>query len=99
VTTKRKPIRRPARRQITPEAILAFKKMQRAISDDVWWKHHSDLVDALGLPPWEWPAFEDPTEQCPYPAGCVAARDWHQRRAARPHAFELYAELLEAASK
>jgi hypothetical protein len=86
MTTKRTPINREARRQITPGAIEAFQKMEklrgqckcstgsdRCDACDEWWKQHSILHGEVGAKPWEWPCFEDPDDTNPYPAGCHAA--------------------------
>ena len=62
-----------------------------------WWLAHKVLHDALGLQPWQWPAFEYPDAVCPYPDGCEAAKHWQRRRDERPEAFELYEALVEAA--
>jgi len=67
--------------------------MEGASTDDEWWAAHSILHDQLGLPPWEWRAFEYPDAECPYPAGCEAAKQWHARHKTRPHAFALYEQL------
>jgi hypothetical protein len=71
--------------------------MQAAETDEDWTEAHGRLHSALGLPPWEWPAIEYPDAVCPYPAGCHAAIEWHKRRKERPHAFALFAALVEAA--
>ena len=97
MTTKRKPIWRPARRKISPEAVDAFRRMQRAISDKVRQQHYNRLHDLLGARPWEWPCIEDPNEPCPYEPGTEAARHWKQERDRKPEAFALFAALLEAA--
>ena len=83
--------------RITPDAVEAFKRMEAAATDEEWTAAHSDLLDELKLPPWEFPAIEYPDEECPYPAGCHAAEHWQKRRDERPHAFELYRELQQAA--
>ena len=85
--------------QISPEAVGAFKRMEAAKTSDEWWAAHSILHDELKLKPWEWPAFEVPGADCPYPAGTHAARYWADTRARRPEAFELYRALLEAAAR
>jgi hypothetical protein len=63
-----------------------------------WWSAHNRLHDLLGLFPHEWPAFEYPDAECPYPPDCFAAAQWHKRRAERPAAFALYRELKKAAA-
>ena len=55
------------------------------------------LHDELNPKPWEWPVFEYPDADCPFPPGCEGARRWHEDRARRPEAFELYRELVAAA--
>jgi hypothetical protein len=99
VSTKRIPLRRDLRRQVTPAAIAAFARMEAATTDDEWWAAHAVLHAELGLKPWQWPAFEYPDEPCPYPAFSVAAKKWRSDRAERPEAFELYRALIEAAGK
>jgi hypothetical protein len=66
-----------------------------------WWDLHERLHNMLDLPICQWPAFEHPDAQCPYPAGCYAAEDWHKRRASieRAAALELYAALKKAAEE
>ena len=91
---KRVPKARP--HPITPGVVEAFRKMQASTSDDEWWEHHGTLYRELKLPPWEWPAFEDPNWVNPYPAGCFAALHWQQIRDERPHAFQLYHDLVKA---
>ena len=62
---------RPPRAKITPEALEAFRTMQRlerrcTCEDDdgecpacqEWWQQHSILHDELRLKPWQWPAYE-----------------------------------------
>ena len=83
--------------KITPAVVDAFRAMESAEDDDAWWKAHSVLHRALNLPLWEWPAFEYPDAECPYPPGCHAEKHWHRKRAERPHAFELYHALKAAA--
>ena len=97
MATKRTPLNRGPRHRITPEAVEAFRAMQAADTDEEWTEAHGRLHDALGLPPWEWYAIEDPAWRCPYPAGSWAAIKWHADRKARPHAFALFAALVEAA--
>jgi len=48
-----------------------------------WWSLHSDLCDALGSKPWEWPRVEDPDAQNPYPPGCNAHLTWEPNRRAQ----------------
>ena len=95
--TKRQPKIRRTHRVITDAAIAAFRRMEDADTDDEWWEAHSVLHKELYLPPWEWPAFEYPDEECPYPVGSYAAKHWQQCRDNRPQAFELYDELMKAA--
>ena len=64
-----------------------------------WWDNHNLLHRALRLPPWQWPQYKSPGDECPYPAGCYAANHWHRRRAENPERFELYAALQAAADK
>jgi hypothetical protein len=80
---------------VTPGAY--FKRPPRCAGCDAWWADHSVLHRALKLPPWQWPAFEEPDAACPYPAGCFAAGQWHRRRAEHPERFELHAALKVAA--
>jgi hypothetical protein len=94
---KRKPKTRIP--QITPAALEAFKRMEAAKTDDEWWAAHSILHKELGLPPWEWPAFEIPGAECPYPAGSHPAQHWADTRARRPQAFELYRALARSAQR
>jgi hypothetical protein len=109
--SKRTPINRETRRQITPVAIEAFKRMEqlrtqcgcllmkhgrRCSACDEWWKQHSILHDEVGAKPWEWPAFLDPDDTNPYPPVSQAAREWEKERAQRPEAFELFELLWEA---
>ena len=82
--------------RFTVEVLDAFLTMQATTTDDAWWAAHAILHRGLGLPPWEWPAFEYPDAKCPYPADSNAAKWWHQRRAGRPQAFALYQELKAA---
>jgi hypothetical protein len=111
MTTVRHPVRPLRRMRITPEIIRAFKEMESTrgrctctpgkegdcAACEQWWSAHSVLHSALGLRPWQWPAFEYPDAVCPYPDGCEAAKHWQRRRDERPEAFELYAALTEAA--
>ena len=99
MATKRTPINRPARRQITPAAVAAFRAMQAATTAEAYWDAHSVLHRELGLKPWHWPAIEHPDDQCPYPAGSTAAAEWQRRRDARPEAFALFEALAEAAAE
>ena len=88
--------------RITPVAIEAFRRMELARhygENEEWWAAHNMLHDELGLPPWEWPCFEYPDAQCPYPTGCWAAEHWHKTRAERPEAFALYKTLRTLARK
>lgn len=97
--TRRTPINRPQRMRFTPEAIAAFRRMQRAnhdVTTDEWWAAHNALAAALRSKPWEWPVVLVPDEPCPFPANCHAEREWHRRREQRPEAFALFAELTEA---
>ena len=84
-------------RVFTPEAIAAFKRMEAAETDREWWDAHAVLWHEVGAKVWEWPCFEDPRDECPYPPGCEAARRWHEMRARWPERFELYYQLVEAA--
>jgi len=98
MTTRRTPINRPVRMKITAEAVEAFRKMEVATTGDEWWAAHNELHDAMQLSPRQWPAFEYPDAECPYPAGSEAARHWQSNRDRRP-AFELYEELKKAAQR
>ena len=76
MTTKRTPINRPPRPRVTPEALEAFRTMQRLeqrctcknADDDncpacvQWAEHHAILHSELGLAPWQWPAYEHPDD-------------------------------------
>ena len=73
--------------------------MEAATTDDAWAAAHSDLHRALRLRPWQWPAVEYPDAECPYPAGCAAAKNWQRRRDERPEAFALYRALRDAAAQ
>jgi hypothetical protein len=66
-----------------------------------WWDLHERLHNLLDLPVSQWPAFQHPDAQCPYPANCYAAEQWHKRRASieRAAAFELYGMLKKAAEE
>jgi hypothetical protein len=109
--TKRTPIHRDTRQQITPAAVEAFREMEklrtqcgcllmkqgrRCSACGEWWKQHSILHDAVGAKPWQWPCFLDPDDDNPYPAGSPAAAEWDKERAQRPEAFELFGLLWEA---
>jgi hypothetical protein len=87
--TKRTPIHRDTRQQITPAAVEAFREMEklrtqcgcllmkqgrRCSACGEWWKQHSILHDAVGAKPWQWPCFLDPDDDNPYPAGSPARR-------------------------
>ena len=63
-----------------------------------WWAAHHILHAELGLFPHQWPAFEYPDDECPFPAGCFAAEQWKRDRDRRPEAFELYRVLKKAAA-
>ena len=39
-----------------------------------WWKLNSLLVDELHLMPWQWPAYENPEAESPYPEGSEARK-------------------------
>jgi hypothetical protein len=73
--TKRTPINRPLRTKVTPEALAAFRTMQRlerrcTCKDDnndcpacvQWGEQHSILHSELQLKPWQWPAYEHPDD-------------------------------------
>jgi hypothetical protein len=62
-----------------------------------WWDLHERLHNLLDLPICQWPAFEYPNAECPYPAGGYAADQWHRRRAERSDTLELYTILKKAA--
>jgi hypothetical protein len=96
--SKRIPISRDGRRKVTPTAIAAFERMQRARTDDAWWAAHSGLCDEMAAMPWEWPIIEDPHAENPYSCGSYAAQQWETRRAERPERFELFRQLQEAAA-
>jgi hypothetical protein len=40
-----------------------------------WWVLNKVLVDELRLMPWEWPAYEKPDTESPYPEGSHARKD------------------------
>jgi hypothetical protein len=97
MATTRKRVSRPWRWRITPQVIETFRIMERARrqctctdSDHPyscpacrrWWRAHGALHDALGLPPWRFPAFAYSDER---------------ERAERPERHDLYAALVEAA--
>jgi hypothetical protein len=76
--TKRTPINRPPRTKVTPEALAAFRAMQRlerrctCKSNDhdcpacvQWNEQHSILRSELRLKPWQWPAYEHPDGAAP----------------------------------
>jgi hypothetical protein len=39
-----------------------------------WWALNSNLCDELALPPWHFPAYEDPRAESPYPPGHANAQ-------------------------
>lgn len=80
--TKRTPIHRHTRRQITPEALRLFRQLRAAETQEKWWAAHNALHRELGCKPWQWP--------------CVASPAWNDN-GVRPEALALWAEL-EAAS-
>ncbi len=82
MATKRTPINRHHRRQITPAAIELFRQMKTAGTRAAWWAAHNQLHRELGCKPWQWP--------------CVADPAWNDPEA-HPDALALWAEL-EAAS-
>ena len=97
MTTKRHPVRPHSKMRITPEVIEAFLTMERARctckeSDHAyscpacrrWWRAHHVLHEALGLPPWQFPAFE-----CPDESGTPEHTERH----------DLYAALVEAVKR
>ena len=94
--TTRTPINRSRHGRITPAAIEAFKRMEAARTCDGWWEAHAVLHAALGCKPWEYPAFEYPDAENPYPDGSHGAKHWQQRRNQRPEAFDLFRTLQEA---
>jgi hypothetical protein len=62
MTTKRRTINRPTRRQISPEAIAAWRELN-AIEDvavEEWWDAHRRLHRLLGMKPWHWPCAAPP---------------------------------------
>jgi hypothetical protein len=80
--TTRTRVSRRMRQRITPEVIEAFRIMecarrQCACTDADhpyscpacrrWWRAHSMLHYALGLPPWQFPAFAYPDERAEQP--------------------------------
>ena len=104
MTAKRTPIKRSPRKQITPAALAAFRRMQALVSQCTctpthkdcpacadWWDLHSQLEAELRCKVWQFPAIEHPDDECPYPPGTGAAQWW-------PHAQALY-RLLDAAAR
>jgi len=104
MTAKRTPTRRPPRRQITPAAIAAFRRMQALASQCTctsthrdcpacagWWNLHSQLEAELRCKVWQFPAIEHPDDKCPYPPSTGAAQWW-------PQAQALY-RMLDAAAR
>lgn len=73
MTTKRKPLKRNARRRITAEAVEAFRAGD-----------HKRLHRALGLFPWDAsPLDECVMDPCPYSPGYCIARSWEDVRELR----------------
>ncbi len=73
MTTKRKPLKRNARRRITAEAVEAYRAGD-----------HKRLHRALGLFPWDAsPLDECVMDSCPYHDGMCIARSWETVRELR----------------
>jgi hypothetical protein len=83
--TSRTPIRRHPETQITREALDTFVQLRRHndYPSERWWFWHNRLHDALGLPPWKWPAVEHPDSRCIYPKGSAAAKEWRPNEEGR----------------
>jgi hypothetical protein len=94
--SKRTPRRLEANRVITPAAVAAFERLQRASSSDEWWAAHEVLHDTLHGRTWEWPIVQDPRAQNPFPAGCHAAEQWERERVEKPEPVLLWQELEQA---
>ena len=94
--TRRTPRRWAEKRVLTPAAIEAFERLQRARNKEEWREAHSALHDELRGRPWEWPIVENPCEPCPFPVGTYAAGRWEQERATNPGPIELWRELERA---
>ena len=95
---------RSAARRNAPE----FSQRRRSLLSSAWkpprltrngGTQHAVLWHEVGAKPWEWPCFEDPRDECPFPPGCEGARRWHEDRARWPERFELYHQLVEAAAE
>ena len=99
MSTKRTPIRREFKRQITPKAVKAFQAMQAALSVEAWWQHHDVLHDEMGAKPWDWPCIEDPDDTNPYSVGCSAHSHWIAERERHPERLELYWALKRTAAE
>ena len=73
---------------ISADARAAFRQLRAAEDSDAWWKAHSDLHDALKLPPWKWPAVKPPD----------VSWGWHASADALAEAEALW-DALEAARR
>jgi len=71
--TKRKPIKRAQRQQITA-AILKLFEHWKATGDDF------PLAQALGCKPWQVPVAY-PDEPCPWPPGTAGYEQWPEAQA------------------
>ena len=49
-----------------------YLKHRTCAACEKWWKLNSVLVDELHLTPWQWPAYENPEAESPYPEGSEA---------------------------
>lgn len=81
--TRRTPIDRSRKPQITITAIRLFERMRRCRDDDRWWALHGSLCDELGTWPWEWPAIENPAGGNPHPPGTANHASWEPDEEAR----------------
>jgi len=79
--TKRTPIRREARSQITPRAVELFRAMQRAPDGSRKWDDLEGQLHAeLKLRVWQWPPVSDPQAPCSYATGATgmnAGAQWY----------------------
>jgi hypothetical protein len=81
--TRRTPIDRSRKPQITVAAIQLFKKMRYCRNENRWWQLHGALCDELATPAWAWPCIENPADGNPYPAGTANHTNWEPDEDAR----------------
>jgi hypothetical protein len=76
MVTNRTPIHRRHGTSITPRAIALFNQYRYCHDDKRQTQLHSDLIDELHTPPWQWPCIRQPDD--PEDPQTPAERLWVQ---------------------